>query len=624
MPVWYYFSRPDNMACHNLCTLQTPPSNYRALLGLSLKFCPTPKFSTHNIEATCERFRNDLYTKSFMGPTDKPVPRLYQKSTWIAPTTLINSTLLRRTDTFINYLRKMFVKRKCKSNLLPYQRHLLQQLRNHKNFLVISADKNLGPCIIEREVYINRALTEHLNDSTTYRRLTDAEKINKIYDLRRILDDFIKSNKAFLSKDDLKFLKRSTIVNDPLPKFYLTAKVHKVPWKTRPIVSLSGSLLHGLGRWIDKLLQPFVKELPTYIKSSFDLKELLENLPILSSKVRIGTCDAVSMYTNIDTNHALTEISKILRLSSLSTPKEKGILIHALHIVMTNNIFEFGDTVWQQIDGTAMGVSPSCCYAMLYFSPKEAEVMRSFPELLFYKRYIDDVFYLWECHDDETIDAARWEQFKTVMNDFGKLRWEFSSLGTTTNFLDLIIELKNGKFKTKLYEKAYNPYLYLPANSSHPKGSLKGLIHGSIRRIIRLTTLEADVTASIQKLYERLLHRGYNNSMLKRIIKNTVYTLRTTQKSTKEPINMKSTILLHLTYNPSDPKPNKIQEVFEAEVSHPHLLTKLSDLKNHKNDATSVNRLLIAYHRPHNIGNLLSPRLLKPDCGPLVSSYLHG
>jgi hypothetical protein len=62
------------------------------------------------------------------------------------------------------------------------------------------------------------------------------------------------------------------------------AKVHKSPWTVRPIVSVSGSLTHGLGRWFDQQLKP----------------------------IECLTSDAVSMYTNIDTDHALAVIATFL------------------------------------------------------------------------------------------------------------------------------------------------------------------------------------------------------------------------------------------------------------------------------------------------------------------------
>jgi hypothetical protein len=35
----------------------------------------------------------------------------------------------------------------------------------------------------------------------------------------------------------------------------LTMKVHKTPLKTRPIVSCSGSILEGIGIWVDSKLK---------------------------------------------------------------------------------------------------------------------------------------------------------------------------------------------------------------------------------------------------------------------------------------------------------------------------------------------------------------------------------
>ena len=38
----YYFSRPSNMDFHDFTKRQKPPKNLRSLLGLGLKFIPTP------------------------------------------------------------------------------------------------------------------------------------------------------------------------------------------------------------------------------------------------------------------------------------------------------------------------------------------------------------------------------------------------------------------------------------------------------------------------------------------------------------------------------------------------------------------------------------------------------
>jgi hypothetical protein len=54
------------------------------------------------------------------------------------------------------------------------------------------------------------------------------------------------------------------------------AKVHKSPWTVWPIVSVSGSITHGLGCWLDQQLKPIVRQLPSYIESLFNLKRTTE------------------------------------------------------------------------------------------------------------------------------------------------------------------------------------------------------------------------------------------------------------------------------------------------------------------------------------------------------------
>ena len=191
MPAWYYFTRPTNTACHNLCTKQQPPSNFQALLGLGLTFCPRPRYTNFNINDKLERFRRDLYTYSFMAQQDNPIPRLFLQSTWEPPPHLVNASLKRRINNFSNELNKIFVKRKVRSNMLPYQRSILAILRQKKDFVVFPADKNLGPCILEREAYIQRALTDHLLDITTYRCLSKNEANDKIQYLKNMTSLFL-------------------------------------------------------------------------------------------------------------------------------------------------------------------------------------------------------------------------------------------------------------------------------------------------------------------------------------------------------------------------------------------------------------------------------------------------
>ena len=49
MPTFDYYNRPSNKAFTNLTTKLTPPMNLRSLLGLGLKFIPTPfRTTTYN------------------------------------------------------------------------------------------------------------------------------------------------------------------------------------------------------------------------------------------------------------------------------------------------------------------------------------------------------------------------------------------------------------------------------------------------------------------------------------------------------------------------------------------------------------------------------------------------
>lgn len=480
--------------CRNLCSILPPPPlfrvllclgfNFRVLLGLGFNFCPLPLQTTGTmaINETSERFRKDMYTKMFFaGITNDDwtnSKRLFIRSDWAPDTTLIPVEFRARVSQFLLRLQHKFKKRRpVLTNLTPYQTKLLEGLRVSDDYIVLPTDKNLGPAIIERSAYTKRAFDDHLNDETTYSRLTQEAANARILALRKEIEEFIENEEFRLPKDERTYLTRA----------------------------------------------------------------------------RFFTADAVSMYTNIDTDHALLVISNFLRSSHFCRDIAADPIIRALEIIMRNNMFKFGDTHWLQITGTAMGTPPACMYAILYYGIHELSFVPRFRETVpCYKRFIDDVFGIWIMDDDPDTDERNWTAFKEAM-PFGKLTWEFSQRTTSVDFLDLTLTLDHQRIVTRLYEKPLNLYMYIPPHSAHPPGILRGMITGYITRVFRLTSTKSDCEASIRNFYRRLCARGYTPSRLLPLFHDA---LKRAQTRRCEPCDdQEKRIYLHLQDMVSVPAP---------------------------------------------------------------------
>ena len=84
-----------------------------------------------------------------------------------------------------------------------------------------------------------------------------------------------------------------------MAKFRMTPKVHKKPWKMRPIVCYCGTLLNYLSRWLDYWFQKLRHLIPSYIKDSSQLLSKLKELQRegrLPPDIWVFTADARSMY----------------------------------------------------------------------------------------------------------------------------------------------------------------------------------------------------------------------------------------------------------------------------------------------------------------------------------------
>ena len=105
-----------------------------------------------------------------------------------------------------------------------------------------------------------------------------------------------------------------------------------------------------------------------------DWLRTIDNLPPWAF---VFKSDARSMYTNIDTEHAIFIIC--LWLDELSKhpdfPEDFPLdaIKEAINIIMCNNHFIFGKLNFLQLLGTAMGQSAACIWATIYYGYHEVK-----------------------------------------------------------------------------------------------------------------------------------------------------------------------------------------------------------------------------------------------------------
>ena len=133
---------------------------------------------------------------------------------------------------------------------------------------------------------------------------------------------------------------------------------------------------------------------------------------------RLFICDATSMYTNNKTGTALQHIVQLALENREHLTVPPAVLKDALRLLMTNNVFQFGDTFWLQKVGTAMGAPPAPPWETIFFVIHEEIVLARFgARLQLYRCFIDDVLGIWLIDPDPTKDSRQWMSFVALMQD---------------------------------------------------------------------------------------------------------------------------------------------------------------------------------------------------------------
>ena len=401
-PLYDLLSR--NLEIHNFSHVKLTERQSK-VLGLGLKFRPSLRPPTEaqfdlEIKDFGRRVRlQDLFANQPPDPDFNP--RLYVPTGWNPPRQ--NPELEDKLFHLCEELRRNIsdCKPHWKDNLNRQDRAELRELKNDNTVRVLPADKNLGPALMSTDWVKNETL-RRLYDELSYSRVTLEDwyvcRDNVIKRREQLMSTYCQ----FIVPNAARFLRSYDHFVSPA-KFYVIPKIHKTPMVGRPIAASHSYVTRPISIFVDELVKPKIR-MPTVLRDSSELIQLLENVVLPNSQCFLVTADVVSLYPNVDTKKALVALDHLLREARAP---ETPLLIQLARLVFENNYLssEFSSDIFHQEYGIAMGTPFAVTAANAFMYHHEKDIVDKYSSYLtLYRRFIDDIFAIWSGPKDTLLE----------------------------------------------------------------------------------------------------------------------------------------------------------------------------------------------------------------------------
>ena len=192
-------------------------------------------------------------------------------------------------------------------------------------------------------------------------------------------------------------LLKEQIANDLLSseaktsQFKMLPKVHKEGNPGRPMVSSIDCHTTKISKYIDNKLQPYVKELKSYVKDSIDFIWKINSMEKNPDNSTLVTMDVRSLYTNIPNKEGVEALETTLKIKKVGTRINSTFL----QLVLTLNNLIFNYQNYLQIEGMSTKCAPS--YANTFMGMLEERNIYLLIETMFkfYLQFIDGIPLIW-------------------------------------------------------------------------------------------------------------------------------------------------------------------------------------------------------------------------------------
>ena len=338
------------------------------------------------------------------------------------------------------------------------------------------------------DLYIQEA-NRQLSDDRFYQRI-DADPIQQD---QKIVKNTIKDMRASC---ELPPMAKHLVVTTPrTSRFYMLPKIHKPNNPGRPIVSACCCPTENISAYLDEVMAPFVKQLPTYVKDTNHALSIFDSFTFDEADQRpclLFTMDVKSLYTVIPNDGGLQALAFFLDRRTVKEPSTHT-LVRLAELVLTLNAFSFDDQHYRQIGGVAMGSTMGPKYACLFVGYIEERIRSTYTSFVpqLHKRYIDDVVGAAQCSRLEL------ENFiNHVFNFHPALQFTSNISDLELPFLDIKLKINNHSIQTSVHYKETDTHNYLHHTSLHPDHCKQAIPYSQLLRLRHPRCLTCQHTTS--------------------------------------------------------------------------------------------------------------------------------
>ncbi|EYC40117.1 hypothetical protein Y032_0628g833 [Ancylostoma ceylanicum] len=304
-----------------------------------------------------------------------------------------------------------------------------------------------------------------------------------------------------------------------VPTYYSLVKTHKLDQsvdlseidisevKTRPIISSCGGPSDRISWLLVKLLSPLLKYVGSHIVNSTEFIEAIQQCQVPNSACYMSY-DAVSLYTNINNDAAITSLLELLNHHSKEvslcgfSATDIEILLQA---TLDCNVFRFNNNFYAQKRGLAMGIRIAPLLAIIYLDHIEKASLTK--GIIFYKRLIDDVFVIGSTYAELTTTLANSNSEDVNI----KFTIEEPSRDGFLPFLNTKVRICNGRPDIRWYRKRSSENIILHSRSAHPTYMKVNVVRNLIKTSERIAAGVSDTDETIQRI---LFDNGYSSGKM--------------------------------------------------------------------------------------------------------------